>query len=168
MTTLDDVLRSLLDPGSPWQTRQARCDWNLWLRYRQAEMDDGLHLAYEPAGEFGPAATLTLWRPKTAPTADDVQAVANALARVLGRPGMQFVVTDRLEQQPARRLWWPPSPLVGVRAQTYQATIYDLDERYEWNWQVMAEGSDRAAVAQEGWEAAGGLVIMKVEVKEDL
>ena len=163
MTTLDDVLRALLDPGRPWQTCQARCDWNTWLRYRQAEMGDGLRLAYEPAGEFGPADTLTIWRPKSNPTAEDVQAVANALARVLSRPGLEVVVTEPATVQPARRLWWSPSPLAGIGAQTYQATIYDLDERYEWNWQVMAEGSDRREVARQGWKAAGGMVIMKVE-----
>ena len=108
--------------------------------------------------------TLTLSRPDAAVSPVEVKTVATSLARVLGWNGLKLDTYDERFSDRVRRIYWLPAPVGASRsAPGYQATIYDLDERYEWNWQVMAEGNDRREVARQGWERAAGMVIMKVE-----
>lgn len=178
MTTLDAVIRSLLNPAAPWQLASTTLIWQgkdrvvtkrLVVNTRYRERSSGPYLLHHtPAGEYGPSADIALSRRDgQPPSAADVQAIVNALARVVGWSGLEVVVMETVfGGRPARRLYWPPQYIPAVRTQTYQATIYDLDERYEWNWQTMAEGPDRREVARQGWERAAGMVIMKVEAME--
>lgn len=151
MTTLDDVLRSLLDPRQPWKSQ--RTENGFTIRYRAIRLSHGLALAYQPGGVYSPAETLTLSRPDVDVSPVEVRTVAESLARVLGWPGLNLTVWDERRSDRVQRIMWLPTP---VRTQTpsgsiavHQAVVWDRDERGREDWLSLGIATNRDEAA--GW-----------------
>jgi hypothetical protein len=143
--SLDDVLRSLLDPRQPWQSQRTTSGFS--IRYRATRLSGGLGLAYQPGGVYSRAETLTLSRPYVDVSAVEVKTVTAALARILGQPDLKWETWDERQIGRVHRLYWTRPQRLDAHT-VHQAVVYDRNEQYEEEWLSLGITTNRDEAAE--------------------